>query len=333
MKNKFTLFFLIIISLYSCEDDFVSTADWVEQYATYCTLNIKDTAQYARVNRIFLTSGDPYSSVIVADSVNADTSAIQVLLQMWKGGEQVDSIILRPSTDFQKEDGFFSSSGYYTYKTTKIIDPGFDYKLLIRNRETGYEMITKKQVQVLGNRNLKYAFTESKYFNAAQYQNYAEQLPEYSGSLLPNQFEKRITRLLYYEYTDTDTLMKVLDWRPYYDSIGKGGKENQLPPEFYMYMGENIPVDPNIKRRAVAVDKMLVINDEELEIYIQISNSANSSHHNPTYSSYDKGAGIFACRYYYTFFGMKLKDVTLHEISWGQYTTNLRFADENGEWH
>jgi hypothetical protein len=127
--------------------------------------------------------------------------------------------------------------------------------------------------------------------------------------------------------------MKVLDWRPYYDSAGKGINDNQLPVEFYKYMGENIPVDPNIKRRAVAVDKMLVINDENLEIYIQMSNSANSSHYNPSYSSYDKGAGIFACRYYYTFFGMKLKDATLHEISWGQYTTDLRFADENGEWH
>ncbi len=329
MKNKFTLFFLIIISLYSCEDDFVSTADWEEQYAAYCTLNIKDTAQYARVNRIFLTSGDPYSSVIIGDSVNVDTSAIQVVLQMWKGGEQVDSIILKPSTDFQKDNGLFSSSGYYTYKTMEILDYDYDYKLVVKNIETDYSMVG--ETQILGTRNLEYAFTEDKRFNAAQYLNNAEKLPEYNGSLMPNQFEKRITRLLYYEYTDTDTLMKVLDWRPYYDSVGK--KEDQLPQEFYKYMGENIPVNPNIKRRAVAVDKMLVINDEELEIYIQISNSANSAHYNTSYSSYDKGAGIFACRYYYTFFGMKLKDATYHEISWGQYTTNLRFADENGEWH
>jgi len=332
MKIKFTLLFLIIATLYSCEDDFVSTAEWKEQYAVYCTLNIKDTAQYARVNRIFLTSGDPYSSVIVADSVNVDTSVIQVVLQ-WEGGDKpVDSIILRPSTDFQKEDGTFATSNYYTYKTDELIDPDFDYKLVVRNIQTGYSMTGK--TEILGSRNLEYAFKESKYFSSSQYSNYAEQLPDYNGSLLPNQFDKRITRLLYYEYTDTDTLMKVLDWRPYYDSATfKNTNDNQLPVEFYKYMGENIPVNPDIKRRAVAVDKMLVINDEELEIYIQMSNSANSSHYNPSYSSYDKGAGIFACRYYYTFFGMKLKDATLHEISWGQYTTDLRFADENGEWH
>ncbi len=332
MKIKCTLLFLIIATLYSCEDDFVSTADWKEQYAVYCTLNIKDTAQYARVNRIFLTSEDPYNSVVVADSVNADTSVIRVILQMWEGGVQVDSIILTPTTDFQKEDGTFATEQYYAYKTKEILAPGFDYKLVVRNTETGYSMTG--ETQILGSRNLKYAFKESKYFNASQYSNYAEQLPDYNGSLLPSQYEKRISRLLYYEYTDTDTLMKVLDWRPYYDSASfKNGNENQLPEEFYIYMGENIPVNPNVKRRAVAVDKMLVINDEELEIYIQMSNSANSSHYNPSYSSYDKGAGIFACRYYYTYFGMKLKDATLHEISWGPYTTNLRFADENGEWH
>lgn len=90
---------------------------------------------------------------------------------------------------------------------------------------------------------------------------------------------------------------------------------------------------PGIKRRARGVDYMLALPGKELRNFIQVYEQLTNPHFFPDYSNLQDGFGIFGSKYYYTYFGLKLKKRTIDTISWGRHLINHRFADSKGEWH
>jgi len=63
------LLLLSIFFIFSCETD-LEVAEYKEISVVYALINIKDTAQYLRVNRGFSSTGDPNDFTQVNDSVN-----------------------------------------------------------------------------------------------------------------------------------------------------------------------------------------------------------------------------------------------------------------------
>jgi len=324
---------LMIISgllLGSCEKEFDPTGEWEENYAAYCLLNLKDSVQYVRVNRVFLSSDDPSQYFQVPDSVNVSPDRIEVSLFVLNDGIEEDGpVMFVPTDEFPKDDGLFSSENYYVYKSNFPLLPDRTYRLVIRNRETGFEM--QAETPLLGRRPLDYSYKETRFYNITQY--YPESI-DYEGSLITSQYQKRVVRLLYYEIYGDVKVKKYLDWRSPYTKSSEDFTEDtaQLSDDLLRYFAENIPVDPGVNRIAVGVDRMLVLNDEKVTLYIGSSSYSSPGQFVTDMTNFDRGTGLFASRYYYTYFAVRLKPQTLDTLAYGRFTKLLRFADSQGNW-
>ena len=329
-KRLFT-FISLFLFITACEKDWNTLEKWEELYAVYGTFNLKDTAQYIRVSRVFAVNDNPHDYVQIADCVNVQNSVLEVTLEHWKDGQQAGPTIwMHPSKDFAKEEGEFASDQYVVFKTTKRLQIDSEYRLRVRNTASGYEMTAT--APTFGRRTLHQSFLEKRYFNITQYK--PERL-DYDGTLTPDQFEKMVQRLLYLEITPTDTIEKILDWRPWLEHYGyyKSDSTQQFTDAYFEYIRDNIPANPELKRLAIGVDKLLIVNSEELQLFIDLGASQGTLHYNPDYTNFDKGTGIIGFRYYYTFFAIQLKPETLDSLAMGRFTKELNFADSQGNWN
>ncbi len=320
--------FVFTLLLPACEKDWGPVAPWEEMYAVYGTLNLKDTAQYIRINRVFSANDDLSNYYQHADSVNIVAADFEVWMEAYSDGQIAGpNIIFNPSSDYIKDDGLFATGHYNTFKTIERLKVGYEYKLFVKHKKTDY--IMSATTDLLGLRTLDQAFKEMRYTNVTQYK---PEAIDYWGSLRPGQFEKTIQRLLYYEYTPTDTFQKVLNWRPWLDAQKNGSKDTavQLTNDYLKYIAENIPVNPNVQRKAVGVDKILILNSEELQLFIELTSQQGTLHYDPGYTNFDRGTGIIASRYYYTYFGMLLNPVSVDSLVYGRFTKHLGFIDSWG---
>ena len=329
-KLRISVAISIFCCLFSCQKEFTVTSEKQESYAVYCILNLKDSAQYVRINRIFLSSDDPAQYFQAPDSVNIHTEDFEVSLQPFTEGNPENIILLHPSEDHQKEDGLFSTLNYKTFKTSQYLLPNRIYQLSIRNLMTGFEM--HAETGLLGSRTIENTFKETRYFDINQY--YPE-LIDYDGDLTPGQWDRIIQRFLYYEYSGDKVMMKYVDWRRDSEKSAEAIMDTaayQLSDEFLQYLAAQIQPDSLVKRKAVGVDKILVLNDVMLTTYIDYTEDQSSGHYIPQLTNFDLGTGILASRYYYTYFAMKLKKQTIDTLAYGRFTGDLRFADSQGNW-
>lgn len=322
---------LVILLSISCEKD-LEIARYKEISVIYALINIKDSVQYLRINRGYSTNDDPYNYTQINDSVNYPNDAFEVFLEEYKNGSQVGETVQYFPVDRQKEPGLFSSESNCVYKTNTPIQEDTEYKLRVINRETGNEAWGK--AYVLGNTTLEESFYWERAFYRVNYA--AEKLPEYDGTLDPYDHEHYIMRFLYWEYKGGETFYKYVDWVPTMGSLKEVADDDtsyQLYDQYYEYLSEEIPVDPSVKRRARGVDYMLALPGKELQNFIQVYEHPTNPHFYPDYTNLNNGDGIFGSKYYYTYFGLKLKKRTIDTISWGRHLYHHRFVDSNGEWH
>ncbi len=329
-KSRILLSVLILLLLLSCQKDFTVTTEKEEAYAVYSFLNLKDSANYVRINRIFTSQDDPGQYFQEPDSVNIHAGDFEVTLQPYLEGHPEDLIIFQPSNDCNKTDGLFSTGHYQIFKTNRQLLPGCKYVLTVKNLLTGYEM--HAETELLGGRTIDYSFRETRFMNINQYN---PEWIDYHGDLSPGQWDKMIQRFLYYEYIGDEVIMKYLDYRPDLKR-GTGGtrdtEASQLTEDFVSYLAEQIKVDPSIRRKAVGIDRMLLLNDVGLTIFIEYCKDQSTGHYVPVYTNFDKGTGMLASRYFYTYFAIRLKRETLDSLAYGRHTKDLRFADSNGTW-
>ena len=322
---------IILIALISCEKE-LETAKWKDVSIVYAVINLKDSVQYLRINRMFTAPGDaPYPYMQVNDSVNYPQDLFEAYLEEYQDGVQIGEAIPYIPVDREKEPGLFSNESNCVFKINTPIHEDSRYKLRVINKETGHE--TWAEASVLGNMTIE----ESFYWERAYYRvNYPAENLQYDGSLDPYDHENYIVRFLYWETKDGNTRYKYVDWVPNFDPLKDGSDDDttyQLFDDYYKYLSEQIPVDPDVKRRARGVDYMLALPGYELQNYITVNETPTNPHFYPEYSNMVDGEGVFGSKYFYTYFGLKLKKKTIDTISWGRYLVNHRFADSNGEWH
>jgi hypothetical protein len=275
---------------------------------------------------MYFTDDDPAEYTQVPDSVYFDPDVISVVLEEIRAGATTRTINLQPSNDYTKEEGAFTTEGYFTYKTNTLLKADREYRLIILNTETGFRM--ESLIIPLGRRNLEYEFRQKRYTNVNLYK--PEKL-DYNGFLTPGQFDKQIMRLLYYEYSASDTFLRVADWRYTWTKNTLEDTALQLSDGFLQFLSRDIPTAAGIKRQAVGVDKMIILNDELLTQYMEYFSHMEPAHYIPHFTNFSNGAGLFASRYYYTYFAMELKDETLDSLAYGRFTKDLGFLPPNPE--
>lgn len=320
-----------ILASVSCEKD-LDPADWKEVSVIYAVINLKDSVQYLRINKMFTAPQDaPYEYAAIDDSVNYPHALFDAFLEEYINGELSGDPMPYIPVEREKLPGMFSSESNCVYKLRARIHPDAEYKLRVINNETGKEVWS--EIAVLGGMNVEGSFDCDRAFFRV---NYVPERLETDESLDPYDHSDYIVRFLYREVKDGETFYKYVDWLPTFNPLKATGDDDtayQLFDDYFEYLSEQIPVDPSVKRVARGVDYMLAIPGREMRNYMNVTSTPTNPHFYPNYSNIREGEGLFGSKYYYTYFGLKLKRRTIDTISWGRHLINHRFADANGEWH
>jgi hypothetical protein len=249
------------------------------------------------------------------------------MITLKDGQQEGEPVYFLPTNAFPKEEGLFAGEEYYVYRSPVMLKADRSYRLIVRNRESGFMM--QAETDLLGSRTLEYSFIQTRFYNINQYH---PESVDYNGSLITSQFEKRVIRLLYYDVKDDKKYLRYVDWRSPYLKFESAQFTDtaQLSDDMFRYFGEHIPLDTSVKRIAVGVDKMLIINDEMVTLFMNYYNYVLNGQYVPSLSSFDQGQGLFASRYNYTFFAMRLKAKTIDSLAHGRFTGHLGFIDSNG---
>ena len=332
MPNRILLLLSFILFITSCEKIDLKAA-YQEIPVVYCLLNAKDTVQYVRINRMYYCD-NAYEYMQNEDSTTYPFGIWEVSLEQWVDSVlQGEPIIFEPTRSIVKENGQFATGNHVIYKTDAPLMANCTFVLKCRNKESGLELIS--ETISLGKFNYITVNEDSRAYFAPSY---FPEIIDYHASLHHPFYEHKIIRFLYQEIEDGVVNCEYVDWFPRENPLliaptKDDSLEGQLPDDYYRYLSECIPVDPDVKRIAMGVDHMFTIANEELFRYINLYNDQNAYYYIPDFTNIENGRGIFSCRYHYTYFGKQLKPETIDTISYGRYLKNHRFADSNGNWH
>lgn len=332
MRRKPYILLLLVFFTFSCEKIDLR-APYKEIPVVYCLLNQKDTTQYVRINRMYQCD-DAYAYVQDADSVTYPFGEWEVFLEQWQNGQMIgDPVKFKPTLSVPKEPGPFTTDNHVLYFTKQPLLTKCEYVLKCRNLKNGHEL--EAHTLSLGKYNYITVFDDRRTYYSASY---FTELINYHQSLYHPSYEHKIIRFQYLEIRDDSTSHKYVDWFPRENPLliapmKDDSLDGQLPEDYYRYLSECIPIDPNVRRVAIGVDHMFTIANEELFRYINLYNDLSAYYYVPDFTNVENGKGIFSCRYHYTYFGKRLKPETIDTISYGRYLKNHRFADSHGQWH
>lgn len=316
----------------SCEKD-PDIAEWKEISVVYAVINLKDTVQYLRINRVYSApQDDPSPYTQINDSVNYPQELFDVYLEEIQNGYPVGEPVKYEAVDRQKEPGMFSNASNCVFRTNMPIKKNARYRLKVVNKKTGH--IAYGSASVMGKVTIEESFEWERAFFRVNY--VAEPMSEYEGTLDPKEHDHYIVRFLYWENKNGVTSSRYVDWIPTIDQLKSLNNDDtlyQMFDAYWEYLASQIEVDPGVKRQARGIDYMLSLPGEELQTYITVYGQATNPHFYPDYTNMSEGAGVFGSKYYWTYFGMKLQKRTIDTISWGRHLYHHRFSDSRGEWH
>lgn len=337
LSRLFLLIASMAVLLTACETEFDPTAPKGSTPYVMCVLNAKDSTQYVRVQRSYISHENAYNMSNNPDSLYYDPDEIEVYLTQFDtlDGSMMDMPIrLTPTTEIPKDTGLFSTQGHYLFKTTEPIFAEFDYELSIVFPKEDKKITSR--IKPLGSWNIYHAFNEEK--RKIRYSWYQPERMNYFLPLTPNNHQQ-ITRFLFKELGPNGTTNRYIEYFHDYAAFTEEGEDfetlNFLGEDFMLrFIQEELEVDEEIRRIALGIDFMIQIADSNLITYQTAGDPSGTYMYSPEYSNIrNGGVGLFASRYKFTIFGKALKPEELDSLSLSKYTRALNFADSKGEFH
>ncbi|MCK5820708.1 MAG: hypothetical protein KAH17_02435 [Bacteroidales bacterium] len=326
----------VIVS--ACESEFDPTAPKGSTPYVMCILNAKDSAQYVRVQRSYISHENAYNFSSNSDSLYYTQDEIEVFLTQFDtldGSMMDEPIRLYPSYEISKDTGAFAVEGHYLFKTTEPIYSEFDYELSINFPKEDKKISSR--ITPLGTWNFQHAFNTE--VRKTRYSWYRPERIDYFLPLTPNNHQQ-ITRFLYTEMSSNDTVDKYIEYFHDYDAYAEGGEGLEggldfLGDDFLLrFIQKEVELDPDKRRIVQGIDFMIQIADSNLITYQMAGDPAGTYMYSPEFSNIrNGGVGLFASRYKFTIFGKALKPEELDSISLSDLTRELNFADSKGEFH
>lgn len=328
---------LASLLLIGCEAEFDPTAPKGSTPYVMCILNAKDSAQYVRIQRSYISHENAFNFSKNSDSLYYNPEDLVVSLTRFDtldGSIMDDQIIFHPTDEIHKDTGQFASEGHYLFKTTEQIYPEFEYELSIDFPAEDKRISAR--MTPLGSWNFDHAFYDET--RKTRYSWYTPERIDYFLPLTMNRHQQ-VSRFLYREMSPHDTVNKYIEYFHDYDAFtsGEGDFEGLdfLGDEFlFRFINDEIDFDPEIRRVALGLDFMVHIADTTLLTYQTAGDPKGTFMHTPEYSNFrNGGVGLFASRYKFTIFGKMLKSEEVDSISLGYITKHLNFADSKGQFH
>lgn len=325
IRNIFLCFFSAIIFI-SCNNEIDLNEAFREIPVTYGILNVKDTAQYIRIERVFNSSGE--SALVLAK--NTDSlyyKSITVKLRDESSTKEVELVKIDGNTDkHAREEGIFATAPNYLYKirTDKIeIKPGNKYSLIIldANKDT----LTKGSIDIVNNMSIYLPASNEKPIKLAYFSNFNV---NWEGGSNAGYYDVIITFNL--KEKNTAGTNAWID-RSYTWKAGEFLTDQKLRltgEDFYRFLGSAVEANENIKRRFSGFDITVRGVGKELKEFIDIlsfDSGITSSQQLPTYSNMSYGYGVFSSQNSGKSSGFLLDEIARDSLKIGVYTKRLNF--------
>ena len=314
--------------LNSCETDFTTIAKYEDITVVYGLLDQKDSNQFIKINKAYLSEGDVLTYAQDPDCTNY-LYKLNVWIEEWtQDGDSVRAYICDTTSIYNKEPGQFYYPNQVLYNWQRPEAPiGFEYiiigindtigaspiwlnednvyKLMIKNPESG--KIISAQTNLVN----EFNFTSPPPSQFINFKNTPESQKKFEWNAAKNggkyEFEMRF---YYYEVfnnsPDTlETYIKLVS-----TGVGQSQGSNKLSyyyldETFYSTCNNLIPYsnqsqEDNVKDRLSGnVVVIVAVAEEEYALYISVNEPSTSIvQDKPQYSNIDNGIGIYSSRYF-----------------------------------
>lgn len=315
----------------SCSTEVELEGPWKDIPVVYGFLSQQDTAHYLRIEKAFLPNGGNALEVAqIADSLYYDT----VLVQLEKVGtgqlfelERVDG----NAEGYPRAEGIYADAPNYLYKikASEIgLEGGETVRLMLQRREgappvtaetTVLEEIEPRRTSPVSPVNMDYDrqvnFTWSvgphaRIFDVRLVIHYRE-----SAGGDPDGFQPQAV-----EWVLDDALIRTDDLEQVRISISG--------EDFYRFLGQTIPVRPEVVRIFNQIDLEIAAAGPELVELLRVNGvnlGLTSFQSVPVYTNLSEGRGIFSSRSRAARRGMTLNSESLDSLRSGIYTRSLNF--------
>ncbi|HTX89219.1 MAG TPA: hypothetical protein VMC08_09540 [Bacteroidales bacterium] len=331
------LFLMFLPLLYACNKDLNVNADWQEITVVYGLLNQSDSVHDIKITKAFLGPGNALDFAKIADSSNFP-DPLDVTMEEWSGSTLVKTFTFDTVTIHDKEagDSIFYFPDQLVYRTVGNMGVGDTYKLFIRNPRTGSEVTS--QTTLIH----PFAIDKPQSYTKVTYEPGKNTVVEWDPAVNGRRYQLEI-RFHYLEFPVGDTTAankkdKYVNWLVFSDvesatlnpPPGASTMKYNIPGDaFYVVLGGNIPVDPNVSRTARDVEYIFSVASDDLNTYMEVTEPSNTIvQERPTFTNITNGIGLFASRYNNRKDNplvLQLGQITLDELKVNENTKNLGF--------
>lgn len=323
VRTNLNILWLLIISVIfnSCKTDFEVLAPYKEIPVVYGLLNPSDSLQYIRIQKAFLGEGN---ALIMAQ--NPDSIYYPDILDVKLEEYNSSGILLRTISLIRdvkpKEEGIFSAAGHIIYRTQgEKIFPQYNYKLIIRNTETG--AVFSSKTEVVDNLTVLKPTPFPAQINWLGFPYAIEYSPVPEGYLY-----QLIIRFYYTERNvfTNEVKLKYLDWKFPERSKNDPSAFTIGNSEFFVFVASQLDPDPSVKRHAVEFEFYFHVAGKAFSEYIQVNSPPTGINQEiPLFTNIENGLGIFSSRNVTLVRDKYLHPTSEAELINGPITGNLGF--------
>jgi hypothetical protein len=301
----------VLIFTNSCKNDLDSLAPYVESVAVYGLIDQNDTANYIRVNRVFLGQGNANEIAQIKDSAYFKPDEVSVVVEKYFNGIKKQTYVFAETYEIPLQPGTFNTE-QLIYKSTaqfKADSAGksFEYHLIVTNNKSGkqYTATTK----LVGTSSLcAGGLGQNCFFNQS------------IVSILPSTFAQTNVKFIapanvglcgvathfYYQtvFNDNTQISRSMDFDlgNQKTSSTNGGETMDFSfkgASFYSVLASNIQAESNLKERVMdSMSFVFKFAGTEYSLYREINNTTGSfGQDKPIYTNISNGGvGVFSSR-------------------------------------
>ncbi|MBK8244295.1 MAG: DUF4249 family protein [Saprospiraceae bacterium] len=296
MKRIKGLVLLCLLGSLSCSEDFQLTEPWKDIPVVYGFINVRDTAQYVRVERLFVDENIPASQIAKnVDSLYYKNAVVSLVnLTKNRNKDYILTMVDANLEGYMREDGPFATSPNYIYKirTSDMVLNSGDSILFKLNRSAELPLVTARIV-VLNDMSFSTPADDQKVlvFKPSESQQFA-----WSAKNDAKIFDFIIN--IYVQEVNvvtSATEIKKIIWSAQKGDFSKKALINNQ--SFYNILRDRLIVDGNIKRQILKVDLEVKAGGQDLLEFNSIVNAntgITASQEIPRYSNLSEGFGLFA---------------------------------------
>jgi hypothetical protein len=341
MKNFLqTLFAFLIIVSWSCSNEFDVAAPWKDIPVTYSILSAKDSFQYIRVEKAFLSRTQGADEVArIPDSLYYPENAISVTLVKVDGNKTYNLTRVDGNLEgFPRQQGIFASSPNWLYKAKTFgadsLVTGAKYKVVIKKTNDSTKEIFGETV-VPDKFSLRtpeaQLFLTKIFFDTAGVTTF-----DWRGDI--NAVYFNVKMLIKYRETDPTTgaflSRRTLNW-----SVAKNVKRGDSPvgnnsyksitksPSFYRFLSDSIQPTSNF-RYFEDFTITLEGGGREIELFqetVSANNGITGAEVVPTYTNMSEGFGIFTSKNKLVVKNVRIDGQSLEKLIVHPLVRNLNF--------